>query len=275
MTKVLLKSVLTVVAALFLVVACDLENKTPNIFTTQDDLAFGLQMKEELMANTAEYPMLSESEYPEAYDYINAIKQQLLNSGEVAYDEYFPWEVHIVDKDVVNAFATPGGYLYFYTGLIFALENEAQFAGVMAHEMAHCARRHSTNQMTKAYGIQLLLSIVLGEDPSQIATIAADLAGGLASLKFSRVFEYEADEYAIKYMVNGTGGHHPEAMADFFDLLNEMQGDVQEQPVFLSTHPYIEDRRERMLDQLNLYPNVGGEYYEEAYLQFKNMLGQE
>jgi predicted Zn-dependent protease len=89
-------------------------------------------------------------------------KNKLLATGKAEYSDRFNWKVRIIKDDAtVNAFAVPGGYMYFYTGLIKTLDNEAQFVGVLAHEMAHIARRHTTTQLTKAYGIDLLLSFLI------------------------------------------------------------------------------------------------------------------
>lgn len=254
-------------------ISCDPENATPNLFSLSDDATFGLQMKEEMLANPSEYPILDPIAYPEAYSYMERLKQELIASDEVAYVDQFPWEIYIIDKDIVNAFATPGGYLYFFTGLIEELENEAQLTGVLAHEMAHCARRHSTNQMTKVYGLQLLLSIVLGENPTQVAAIAGELANGLAKLAFSRKHEHEADEYAVKYISNGTGGHDPRAMGDFFAILQKLEGNAARQPVFLSTHPTPEDRQDKIIEHWTLYSGKDGQYFEERFISFKQALG--
>lgn len=255
------------------ITSCDPENSTPNLFTLSDDAAFGMQMKDEMLSNPSEFPILDPIAYPKAYDYMERIKGELIASGEVAYVDQFPWEIYIIDKDIVNAFATPGGYLYFFTGLIEELENEAQLTGVLAHEMAHCARRHSTNQMTKAYGLQLLISIVIGGNPTQLAAIAGELANGLATLAFSRNHEHEADEYAVRYISNGTGGQDPRAMGDFFAILKKLEGDVARQPVFLSTHPDPEDRQEKILEHWNTYSGKDGQYYEERFTDFKQALG--
>ncbi len=125
------------------------------------------------------------------------------NQAILKYADKFDWKVDIIKNDsVLNAFCAPGGYICVYTGIIKFLDNEAQFAGVLGHEMAHADRRHSTDQLTKAYGIQLLLGIVLGNNQSQLAQIAADLAAGVATLAFSRDAEYESDEYSVKYLYN-------------------------------------------------------------------------
>ena len=87
-----------------------------------------------------------------------------------------------------------------YTGLLKFIDNEATLAGVLGHEIAHAERRHATQRITKAYGVQILLSIVLGEKPAQIAEITANLFAGLALLTNSRADETEADEYSFGYL---------------------------------------------------------------------------
>src|SRR6056297_1255342 len=151
--------------------SCD-EDGDFNIFTLEQDRQFGEDFDRELRNNN-EYDILSESQYPNAYDHLTRIKNDLLQSDEFIHKDDFDWEVTIIrDDEVLNAFAVPGGKMYFYTGLIRYLDNEAQFAGVMAHEMAHVDKRHSTERMTKTYGFQLMLSMILGENPDKWAEIA-------------------------------------------------------------------------------------------------------
>lgn len=240
---------------------------TSLFFTVEDDIEFGEQFKQEIESNPQEYPLLDESQYPEAYQHLYRIRDSIINCGLIDYRDEFAWEVYIINNDtVLNAFAVPGGYLYFYTGLIKFLENEAQFAGVLGHEIAHVDRRHSIKRLEKAYGIQLLLAIVLGDDPSAIAQIAADLAAGLTFLAFSRDDEYEADEYAVKYLY-GTS-YDARGIAGFFEM---MEG-ASEPPEFLSTHPSPENRLEEIY---KIWENMGGKegnLYPESYQQFKNSL---
>ncbi|MDX9771344.1 MAG: M48 family metalloprotease [Tenuifilaceae bacterium] len=185
-------------AIVLLVTSCD-DGKV-NFFTLDDDIAFGQQLDSTIMADPVTYPILDEDEYPEAYDHINRILNNILQSDDLRYPTTFPWTVKIIDEDILNAFAAPGGYMYFYTGLIKFLDNEAQFAGVMAHEIAHADRRHSTAMLTKQYGFSVLASIILGDNPTILEEIVVSLAQGLGSLKYSRDNEYEADEYAVKYL---------------------------------------------------------------------------
>ena len=156
------------------------------------------------------------------------------------YKDEFVWDVKIIQNDtILNAFATPGGYIYVYTGLIKYLDKEDDLAGVMGHEIAHADMRHSVRQLQKVYGVQILLSIALGQNPSQLKEIAAGLAGNLATLKFSRQHESEADDYSVEYL-SGTNYQCNGAYSFFQKLLDTSQsGDV---PEFLSTHPAPQNR---------------------------------
>jgi len=213
------KAVIILLSVFFMtwLVSCD-EDGGINFFTLDQDVEFGEEFHNQLLNNPEEYPILSETAYPDAYNHLETIRDELLKSDDLRYAEEFSWDVYIIENDdVLNAFCVPGGKMYFYTGIIKFLDNEAEFAGVMAHEMAHADRRHSTEIMTKQYGFSMLLSALLGDDPSTLAQIAADLAQGLGSLAFSRDHEYEADEYAVRYTADGTGdyNYYPKAFLPF------------------------------------------------------------
>jgi len=245
--------------------ACNDDNGV-NIFTLEDDMAFGLQMKEMIQSDPANYPMLTKSQYPEAYHHIERVRDSILATGLVKYDIEFAWEVYIINDTIMNAFCTPGGYIYFYTDLIKFLDNESEFAGVMGHEMSHAARRHSTQQLTKAYGLQILLSIVLGQNPNQLAEIAADLAAGVAFLAFSRSDEYQADEDAVKYLY--PTAYDARGVAGFFEKLEG----YPQPPEFLSTHPNPGNRVEKIMEIWQSLGGKEGETYPDRYQQFKNSL---
>ena len=260
------KMLFLLLLAVLLPVSCDKENKKLNIFSIQDDMDFGREFDEQIRAS-GEYIILNESQYAEAYRIINQYKDKLLATGKIAYADKFAWKVRIIKDDVtVNAFAVPGGYLYFYTGLIKTLENEAEFVGVMAHEMAHVARRHSTQQITDAYGIDLLLSMLLGKSQNQWVKIAADMTSGLVDLKFSRNHEYEADKYAVIYTYPTEWDAR--GVADFFNRMNTQT----HTPVFLSTHPADEKRVEKVNEEWKKQGSKQGKYFEEEYEHFKAVL---
>lgn len=242
-------------------------DNTFNIFSVDDDISLGLQLKQEIESNPAEYPLLDDVQYKDAYDHLYRMRDAILETKQLNYGEKFDWEVKIVRNDsVLNAFCAPGGFIYFYTGLIKFLDNEAQCAGVMGHEMAHADRRHSTDQLTKVYGLQLLFAMVLGNNPAQITEIAAGLAAGVAALAFSRDAEYEADEYSVKYLyatdydARGVGG--------FFLKLD---GSPQP-PEFLSTHPHPDNRYDKISELWQELGGKEGELFEERYQEFKNSL---
>ena len=263
----------TIVSILFLFTfsACNKDDRSLNIFTLQQDIEFGKQLKAEINANPTEYPVLSEATNPAAYAHLRRIRDEILKSDDLNNKDLFDWEVYIIhNDDVLNAFAAPGGYMYFYTGLIKFLDDESQFAGVMAHEMAHADRRHSTDNLTKLYGFQILLGILLGDNPSVIAEIAAGLAQGLSSLKFSRTHEYEADEYAVRYLYDTQ--YHPKGISGFFEKLETFESQTDKTPEFLNTHPSPENR----LEQINeIWVELGskdGGTFVDSYNQFKASL---
>lgn len=221
-------------------VGCDGALDGVNLFTIEDDKKLGADLAAEIESNPKEYgKILDRTEYADAYAHLDAIRDEILNTGEVEYADEFLWETHIIDDDeTLNAFAAPGGYIYVYTGIIKYLDVEDHFAGVMGHEIAHAANRHSTEQLTKAYGIQTMLDFVLGKGGGGLA---GEIASGLVGLEFSREDEAEADEYSVIYLCETDWA--ADGAAGFFEKL-ESEGSAYEIPEFLSTHPSSDTRIE-------------------------------
>lgn len=212
-----------------------------NIFTIEDDKTFGAQVEAEIAANPNEYPLLPRSGNEAAYQYLEAMRDEILASGKLNHRTDFVWKLYIVNDDnVQNAFCTPGGYIYIYTGLIKYLDNASSLAGVLGHEMAHADRRHSTDQMTQQYGLATLLEIVLGENQNALTDIAANLT----SLAFSRGHETEADAYSVEYLCPSASNYRADGAADFFIKIDNSGG--QQPPAFLSTHPNPENRVQKI-----------------------------
>ena len=206
-----------------------------NIFSIQDDKDLGLQVSQQIAADPGTYPVLSPTQYASAYTYLNNMRDVILNSGQVTYKTEFPWQLYIIKDDAtLNAFCTPGGYIYVYTGLIKYLDNASSLAGVMGHEMAHADKRHSTEAMTKQYGISTLLSVVLGNDPGLLVQVSESLV----NLKFSRDNESEADKYSVIYLCPTK--YKSDGAASFFQKLEAMGS--SNPPEFLSTHPSPDNR---------------------------------
>lgn len=235
-----------------------------NLFTPEQDLELGQQVKKEIESNPKEYPILSEQENKEVYAYIRKITDRILNSGEVAYRNEFAWEVKIIDDDeTLNAFCTPGGFIYVYTGLIKFLDSEDQLAGVMGHEIAHAALRHSTRQMTKIYGLSALVSIATGNsEPGMIEQVAL----GLINLKFSRGHETEADAHSVKYLCPTS--YKADGAAGFFRKI----GGESSPPAFLSTHPNPGDRVNDIRRKSQELSCRGDNDYRSEYIKIKRLL---
>ena len=147
---------------LFLCWSINKKNKVKgmNLFTVSQDKELGAKVAAEIDGNQAEYPLLDSIKYKKVYQYIYQIRDKILNSGKVDFKNDFTWQVKIIKDDkIVNAFCTPGGYIYVYTGILKFLESEDQFAGVLAHEIGHADMRHSTRQMTRMFSVKDLLEI--------------------------------------------------------------------------------------------------------------------
>lgn len=216
------------------------------LFSIEDDKALGQQVSEQVDSTYRAKGQLlernsSNQNIKNAYTHLDRIVERIIESGELEYKDEFNWTVKIIDdKETLNAFATPGGHIYVFTGLIRFLEDEDHFAGVMAHEIAHADQRHSIKQLQRNYGISLLLSIALGNDPGALQQIVGQLTGTLAGLQFSRSAESEADTYSVNYL-SGTEHYACDGAAGFFIKMNSVaqQGNP---PEFLSTHPNPDNR---------------------------------
>jgi len=237
-----------------------------NLFSIQDDLALGIQVRDEILSNPAEFPVISRSANPAAYVYIEQMRNNLLASGAVKYRNEFPWEIYLVkDDNVLNAFCVPGGFIFIYTGLIKFLDADYKLAGVLGHEIAHADRRHSTRQLTRLYGVSILLNVALGQNQGMLT----ELATGLLFLEFSRSQEREADEYSVRYLCNTQ--YRSDGASYFFEQLIA-QGQGGGVPTFLSTHP---DPGNRVKDIREFERTLGCTdltFGQQAYINFQNSL---
>lgn len=249
------------IVAMVVTVACG-KDKSINIFSVNNDIALGMQVDSSIQNSPSEYVIMPRSAYPAAYAFIEAMKDSLLASDDIIYRDRFEWKVTLLqDDDVLNAFATPGGYIYIYTGLMKFLEHENELAGVLGHEIAHADRRHSTDQLTKQYGISFLLQVALGNNPNQLATIASSLV----QLQFGRAAESEADEFSVRYLCPTS--YKADGAAGFFQKLIA-QGQTGETPQFLSTHPDPDNRVEDITTQKETLDCKGTQVYSQRYQDF-------
>lgn len=173
-------------------------------------------------------------------EYVRSMGQRLVAQTPAPFNQ-LPWTFHVVEDPAINAFAIPGGHVYVNSGLIAAAENASELAGVMAHEISHVTARHTTEAISRQYGISILAGLVLGQNPNQLAEIAAQILAGGAMARFSRADEAEADELGIQAMFRA--GYDPRGMAAMFRVL---QAHAERNPSrveqFFSTHPTTAER---------------------------------
>ena len=245
-----------------------------NLFPDSKDIDLGMQVDSEIKKDPQTYPILQG--YPEVKEYVEKIGNRILASPEITKRGVYAYQFEIIhDDNTVNAFCTPGGYIYVYTGLIKFLDNEASLAGVIGHEIAHAERRHATRRMTTQYGYQMLLSVVLGENPGNAAAIAGNLFSGLALLRNSRGDEEESDTYSFKYLRSTP--YYPGAIRYFFEKVQSSSDGASGGSFerLLSTHPLPQDRFDHinaMLSEIGDPAPVEENLFTQRYQQFKASL---
>jgi len=193
-----------------------------------------------------QYSMMIESSSkmvtdPVVTEYVNRLGQNLVRNS----DAKVPFTIKVIDSDVVNAMALPGGFFYVNSGLILAADEEAELAGVMSHEIAHVCARHTMRQMTRANlaNIGTIPLIFVGGGIGYAVYNAAGLAIPMTMLSFQRGFEAEADYLGLQYMYKS--GYDPQAFVAFFEKIEALEkkkpGTIERA---FATHPQTPDRIE-------------------------------
>ena len=226
---------------LVLVAACSVNpvtGKKELMFLNDDDeRALGLESDPGIVQSFGLY------EDPALQNFINVKGKEM---GAISHRPGVPYEFKILDSPVVNAFALPGGFVYFTRGILAHFNNEAEFAGVLGHEIGHITARHSASQYSKqvlAQGL-LITGVVLSDDFADFADVA-ELGLGLLFLKFGRDDESQSDELGVEY--SSTIGYDAHQMANFFQTIKNLSdSDGERIPTFLSTHPDPGDRYNRV-----------------------------
>ncbi len=194
-------------------------------------------------------------EYPVVQDaalsaYVQGVGAQVAAHSERKDVDY---TFTVLQSDVVNAFAAPGGFIYVTTGLLAMADDEAELACVLSHEVGHVVGRHSVRQMQSAMGLQMAAQLVLGDAAGeQLWSQVAGMGGGLFMMKNSRDHEFQADQFGVKHAY--MAGYDPAAMLDFFGKLAQMHGvGPTGFAGWLSTHPNTDDRIARARAELAAY----------------------
>ena len=212
-----------------------------NWFGVEKQIAMGKQYAQqvEATAKLIQDPVVTE--------YVNRVGQNLVRNS----DAQVPFTIKVIDSDDINAFALPGGFFYVNSGLILAAEEEAELAGVMAHEIAHVAACHAARENTRGSLMQMatIPLIFVGGGVGYAAYEAAGLAVPLTFMHFSRGFEGEADYLGLQYMYKS--GYDPQAFISFFE---KVQAQEKKKPGTLakafSTHPQTPDRIEKSQQEI-------------------------
>jgi beta-barrel assembly-enhancing protease len=222
-----------------------------NFYSIEKEIALGKQMAQEVerQAKIVEDPIIAE--------YVNRIGQNLVRNS----DAKVPFTIKVVDAEEINAFALPGGFFFVNTGILLNADNEAEMAGVMAHEIAHVAARHGTRQATRGdivnYGSIPL--IFLGGWTGYAIRQGMGLAIPMGFLSFSRGFEAEADKFGLEYMYKA--GYDPESFVDFFE---KVQSQEKRKPGTMSkvfsSHPPTDDRIKSAQKTIEEYLKAKPEY---------------
>src|SRR5580700_453857 len=184
---------------------------------------------------------------PVITEYVNRVGQNIVRNS----DAQVPFTIKVIDSDVVNAMALPGGFFYVNSGLILAADEEAELAAVMAHETAHVAACHYGREMTRAQLLQMasIPLIFIGGAIGYAGYEAAGLAIPMTFLKFSRTFEAQADYLGLQYMYRA--GYDPSAFVSFFEKIQAME---KKKPGTISkafeTHPPTADRIEKSQEEI-------------------------
>jgi predicted Zn-dependent protease len=231
--------ILLAVVAVMIIVSCAVNPVTGKrqimLMSEQQEIALGISYDPQVVATFGEYAD------PELQSYVQAKGTEM---GKISHRPNLAYHVKVIDSPVVNAFAVPGGYIYLTRGILAQLNDEAEFMGVLGHEMGHIAARHSVSQQTKQQLGTLLLigGMIASEKFAQYAEYAMQ-GMQLLFLSFSREDERQADALGVEYSTKM--GYDANQMAEFFRVLEKMNMASAEDgvPTFLSTHPDPGDRQ--------------------------------
>ena len=240
------------------------------MMTTQEERKLGRETYNEIVHSI---PMVTD---PEVMRYINNLGKKLV---EFLPEKRFDYHFYVADSDEINAFAIPGGYIFFYRGMITSLENEAELAGIMAHEMGHVWRRHIAKRMEKTAPAQalsmagvvagLLLGALAGAPQLGSALAMGSMAGNIqAQLAYSRQDESEADWAGYKIMTDA--GYPGTEMVNTFGRMWKLEQQMGVNvPTYMRTHPQSPERMEAIEQMARRDTRKGGKFDNSEFHRIK------
>ena len=205
-----------------------------NIYTRDQEIQLGRQFSQEFEKDPKHGRFVTRG--PQ-YDRLQRVAARVFPLARHDWD--VPYSITLVDEPEVNAFAVPGGPIYFYKGLMELAETDDEVASVLGHEASHIVRRHSAQQMSDSAIKAGLAGLILGRSDRTVQEVVG-LGLALKGREFSRGDESQADEWGFKYLV--AAGYKPEAMGSFFRKMQQKNGDSPGSLAILSTHPLTKKR---------------------------------
>ncbi len=238
-----------------------------NLFSKQQDVQLGTTAESQVLQQ------YQEVRNPFLEDYLRRVGERLAQTPQ-ARDSGFQFQYHLLNSKDVNAFALPGGPVNVFTGLISTTDNEAQLAGVLAHEMSHVILRHGTNQASKAELFKIpevLAGAALGGTTlGRLASAGLGLGLNGLFLKYSRTDESQADALGARLMAEA--GYNPVEMAYFFEKLESQPG--SRAPQFLSDHPNPGNRVKAVEREIQTFPQAQYGYSTGEFDRAKSLVAQ-
>jgi len=238
-----------------------------NFYDPESEAKLGNELAAQMLSEYRKQGQVYED--PGANNYLNNLGQRIVQSLP---EKLYPYHFYLLKTPEVNAFAIPGGHIFIFTGLINYCENEAELAGVMAHEAGHIVARHGTEQLSAQLAAQMAGAVLVaglsGQVDPQVSQLAVDIVSTSVFLAYSRKDEREADDIGARTVFKA--GFNPSGMVNFFDRLSKKQGKMSDIEVFLSTHPDPGDREQHVKNiVMELGPTESLAWNSEQFNQIK------
>ena len=225
-----------------------------NPATGRKEFIFIDTSQEVAMGKNVHQQISKEFKISSRYDQVERLRGIGARLAGVSDRQDYEYHFYLVEEKQLNAFTTPGGNIYFFSGLLDQLKTDDQIAAVLSHEIGHCAARHTVKKFQAALGYNLLSTLIFSqvggaEETRQTAALASNTAMQLAMSAYGRKDEYEADKLGVKYMY--LAGYNLNGMIETLEVLErESKGGYT--PLILRTHPYVEDRIKAVREEVKL-----------------------
>lgn len=212
------------------------------LLSENEEIEMGNKFRAQIVSDTVGYPPYRGN--PNVSKYVDSLGRLIASSQNDWSSSKVNYTFTVIDDDtMINAFAVPGGHVFLYTGLLLAATNEAQVAGVLAHEIAHISKHHSADALVKQNAVSLVNQVIFGNEESSLTAVISILEN-LTFLKFSRENENEADSLSVIY--TSQAGMNPQGMSEFLGILKSKYGDSRRllEPFekLVSSHPLTSER---------------------------------